>query len=74
MCRDTSKFVGCGSYGFVYEGTLNPEQIRVAVKTVRCGSDAKDALKVVLYFRLFVVFPDNIEPGTAQRSVHLGQA
>ena len=35
ISRDESKVVGFDSHGIVYEGTLNPEQTKVAVKVVR---------------------------------------
>ena len=37
VSRDLSKLVGFGTYGVVYEGTLCPEQTKVAVKAVRYG-------------------------------------
>jgi len=45
VSRDRSKLVGFGTYGIVSEGTLNPEQTKVAVKVVRYGD--KGALPVL---------------------------
>ena len=45
--RDESKVVGFSTYGIVYEGTLDPGQIKVAVKVVRYGDkSARPALEV----------------------------
>ena len=38
VSRDTTKRIGFGTYGDVYEGTLPSEKIKVAVKVVRYGS------------------------------------
>jgi len=51
VSRDASKLIGFGTYGVVYEGTLNPEQIKVAVKTVRYGD--KSDLRVLKASSLF---------------------
>lgn len=45
VSRDTSKLVGSGTYGKVYEGMLRPEQTKVAVKVVHFGN--KSALPVL---------------------------
>ncbi|KAL4078977.1 kinase-like domain-containing protein [Scleroderma yunnanense] len=45
ISRDTSKLIGSGTYGYVYGGTLNPNQTKVAVKSVRFGN--KGALPVL---------------------------
>jgi len=45
VSRDVSKVVGFGNYSIVYEGTLHPEQTKVAVKVVRYGD--KSALPVL---------------------------
>ena len=45
VSRDESKLVGFGTYGVVYEGTLDPGQTKVAVKVVRYGD--KSALPVL---------------------------
>ena len=52
VSRDPSKLVGFGACGIVYEGTLRPEQTKVAVKAVRYGD--KSALPVLKASRLFV--------------------
>jgi len=46
VSRDRSKLVGFGTYGIVSEGTLNPEQTKVAVKAIRYYGD-KSALPVL---------------------------
>ena len=51
VSQDVSKLVGLGTYGVVYEGTLHPEQIKVAVKTVRYGD--KSDLNVLKASGLF---------------------
>lgn len=49
VSRDTSKRIGFGTYGDVYQGTLQPNQQEVAVKVVRCGDkSARPALEGVL--------------------------
>ncbi|KIM61268.1 hypothetical protein SCLCIDRAFT_912632 [Scleroderma citrinum Foug A] len=45
VSRDESRLVGFGTYGIVYEGTLDPGQTKVAVKVVRYGD--KSALPVL---------------------------
>ena len=45
VSRDESKLVGLGTYGIVYDGTLDPGQTKVAVKVVRYGD--KSALPVL---------------------------
>ncbi|KIM61395.1 hypothetical protein SCLCIDRAFT_879145 [Scleroderma citrinum Foug A] len=45
VSRDESKLVGFGTYGIVYEGTLDSGQIKVAVKVARYGD--KSALPVL---------------------------
>ena len=51
VSRDPSTLVGFGTYGIVYEGTLCPEQTKVAVKAVRYGD--KSALPVLEASSLF---------------------
>ena len=62
VSRDTSKLIGFGTYGNVYEGTLHPEQTKVAMKTVRYGD--KSALPVLkassLFAFVFVMSHDSI--------------
>ena len=45
VSRDESKVVGFGTYGIVYEGTLDSQQTKVAVKVVPYGD--KSALPVL---------------------------
>lgn len=48
VSRDTSKRIGFGTYGDVYQGSLQPNQQEVAVKVVRCGDkSARPALEVI---------------------------
>ena len=74
--RDSSKLVGSGNYGLVYEGTMGTEHKRVAVKAVRYGD--KTALPALKVSRLFVILvavvtPENA-PESAKRSIRLVQA
>lgn len=49
VTRDSSKIVGSGNYGLVYEGTLRAEQKKVAVKLIRYGDkSARPELERVL--------------------------
>ena len=61
VSRDESKVVGFGTHGMVYEGTLNPEQAKVAVKTVRYGDkSALPVLKVSSLYALFFAMSHNM--------------
>ena len=62
VSRDVSKLVGLGAYGVVYEGMLHPEQIKVAVKTVRYGDKSDlNVLKASRFFAFVSAMPhDNI--------------
>ncbi|KIM53130.1 hypothetical protein SCLCIDRAFT_1223127 [Scleroderma citrinum Foug A] len=47
VTRDSSKIVGFGNYGLVYEGTLRAEHKKVAVKVIRYGDkSARPELEV----------------------------
>lgn len=47
VTRDSSKIVGSGNYGLVYEGTLRAEHKKVAVKVIRYGDkSARPELEV----------------------------
>lgn len=48
-----SKRIGSGTYGIVYDGTLDPKQTKVAVKVVRY--DEEDVLPVLVVSCLFVI-------------------
>ena len=53
VSRDKSKLVGFGTYGIVYEGTLDPGQRKVAVKVIRYGD--KSALPVLEVSSLYTL-------------------
>jgi len=56
--RHESKLVGLGTYGVVYEGTLDPGPTKVAVKAVRYGDkSALPVLKVSSLLTLVSVMP-----------------
>ena len=53
VSRD-SKIIGFGTYGIVYEGTLNPGQTKVAVKVIRYDDKSpRHALEVSSLYALF---------------------
>lgn len=50
---ETSKFVGSGAYGAVYEGTL--EQTKVAVKVLRCDDKSAKVSSLVIRLSCLIV-------------------
>lgn len=74
VSRDTSKLIGFGTYGNVYEGTLHPEQTNVAVKVIRYG-DKSDLLELKVSSLFILVSHVSREVSeSAERSVCLVQA
>jgi len=74
VIRDSSKIVGSGNYGLVYEGTLHAEQKKVAVKLIRYGDkSARPELEVSTSFVVLLSVHDSVSEST-QRSIYLVQA
>ena len=71
VSRDESKRAKLGANSEVYEGTLHPEQTKVAVKILRSGGDLS-ALREIEVSSLFALvsamFHDNLSESTPRSS------